>query len=104
MGQSIGLDRQRPPVVNINVNVNATRSFEDTLSYLKGAGRATRAGWNGRDQFVQMQVPDKGSKMTQPYLCIRTSDGNLVPWVPSQGDLFARDWALLPLNHDDNPF
>jgi hypothetical protein len=58
--------------------------------------RVTREGWNAAGQWVAAQRPDEHSKMTAPYLYLRNAQGQLVPWVPSQGDLFATDWAVLP--------
>ena len=51
-----------------------------------------RAGWNGRNQYLLLQVPDKNSKMTLPYVYIHTVQGDLVPWLASQTDLLATDW------------
>lgn len=51
-----------------------------------------RAGWNGKNMWIQCQHPDKNSKMTQPYIYIKTTDDQLVPWVASQTDIFAEDW------------
>jgi hypothetical protein len=31
--------------------------------------------------------------MTLPYIYMRTSHGDLVPWVASQTDILARDWV-----------
>jgi Protein of unknown function (DUF2829). len=42
-----------------------------------------------------MQEPDGRSKMQTPYLYLRTIHGNLVPWIPSQEDLFAEDWLIV---------
>lgn len=57
--------------------------------------RVTRAGWNGPDQYLELQVPDENSKMTLPYVYIRTVQGDLVPWLTSQTDLLAIDWQLV---------
>lgn len=55
-----------------------------------------RDGWNGKGLFVKMQRPDANSKMTYPYAYIEYPPKNGVqdrcPWVPSQSDLFAKDW------------
>lgn len=56
--------------------------------------RFTRKGWNGKDQYIQIQNPDKHSKMTRPYVYIKTVQGDLVPWLASQTDLLADDWML----------
>jgi hypothetical protein len=71
--------------------------FSDALSMLKnGSVRSIqRSGWNGKDQYVQVQLPDEGSKMTVPYLYLINASGKYVPWVPSQGDLFAEDWVAI---------
>lgn len=54
--------------------------------------RFARVGWNGKGQYIQLQVPDAHSKMTLPYVYIRTVRGDLVPWLASQTDLLAEDW------------
>ena len=66
-------------------------NFSDALNALKLGHRLTRLGWNGKGQFLEMQVPDENSKMGLPYIYISTVDGKLVPWLASQGDLFAED-------------
>jgi hypothetical protein len=86
------------PTISATVDVRADRTFEVALDALKSGYRITRAGWNGAGQWVETQYPDRGSRMTHPYCVLRTAQGGLVPWVPSQGDLFARDWAILPRN------
>lgn len=54
----------------------------------------TRPGWNGRGMWLSIQLPDTHSKMTQPYIYIKTADEQFVPWLASQGDLLAVDWML----------
>lgn len=54
--------------------------------------RYSRAGWNGKGMWIELQRPDEHSKMTLPYVFMRTADGNLVPWLCSQTDLLANDW------------
>jgi hypothetical protein len=56
--------------------------------------RVTRKGWNGPDQYLELQTPDDHSKMTLPYVYIRTVQGDLVPWLTSQTDLLATDWTI----------
>ncbi len=51
-----------------------------------------RRGWNGRGMNIQIQMPDVGSKMNQPYVYIKTVQGHLIPWLCSQADLLAADW------------
>lgn len=68
--------------------------FGHALNALKEGQRVTRAGWNGKGQYIEMQRPDAHSKMSRPYLYICTVDGALVPWVASQSDLLGDDWQL----------
>jgi len=56
--------------------------------------RVSRLGWNGPGQYIAMQVPDRYSKMTLPYIYISTVQGDLVPWLASQTDLLATDWYV----------
>jgi hypothetical protein len=45
--------------------------------------------------WLHLQSPDAGSKMTLPYIYMRTVDGALVPWLASQTDMLATDWIDL---------
>jgi hypothetical protein len=56
--------------------------------------RVVRAGWNGKGMYLELQRPDAHSKMSLPYVYMKTADSNLVPWLCSQTDLLATDWAL----------
>lgn len=82
-------------------------NFNNALE-LARAGRAiTRDGWNGQGMFAyfvpaseypaqtgiaqaffgkEAKVPYRG------YLAIKTVQGDVVPWLPSQTDLQAEDW------------
>ena len=70
--------------------------FSQALLFLKDGVKVARSGWNDKGMWVHMQVPDNYSKMTQPYAYMRTARGDLIPWLPSQADIFATDWVVLP--------
>lgn len=72
-----------------------TSNFSVALLQLKLGKRISRVGWNGVDQWVELQTPDEHSKMTLPYFYLRTVRSELVPWVPSQTDLLAEDWICV---------
>lgn len=63
------------------------------LEHIKKGLKVCRKGWNGKGMFVQCQVPDEFSKMTQAYAYI-TAEKKVVPWTPSQEDIFATDWMI----------
>ena len=93
----------RPPQAGI--------PFETALTFLKLGYRAQRAGWNGKGMHIAVQVPDEHSKMTLPYIFMKTADDkskmtlpyiymktaqdDLVPWLASQTDILAHDWAIV---------
>lgn len=54
--------------------------------------RFARNGWNGKNMYIQLQVPDEHSKMTLPYVYMKTAQGDLVPWLCSASDLLAEDY------------
>lgn len=70
-------------------------NFGQALEHLKDGKRVTREGWNGPDQYIELQKPDEHSKMKRQYLFIVPVDGMPVPWVASQTDIFATDWAVV---------
>ena len=71
-------------------------TFSSALDKLKGGSRISRTRWNGLGQYLELQKPDELSKMTLPYIYIKTVEGNLVPWFASQTDLLSDDWVIVP--------
>ena len=68
--------------------------FGDVIKDLKKVNikKFARKGWNGKNMYIQLQVPDKYSKMSLPYIYMKTAQGDLVPWLASQTDMLADDW------------
>lgn len=75
--------------------------FGDAISALKAGRKVTRAGWNGKGLWLELQVPDAHSKMTLPYIYMnypsdaKTTPGARVPWFASQTDVLATDWQIV---------
>jgi uncharacterized protein DUF2829 len=69
--------------------------FGMALAALKAGNKISREGWNGKEMWCRLQVPDENSKMRRPYIYMKPVDGDLVPWVASQSDLLAEDWFLI---------
>jgi hypothetical protein len=67
-------------------------NFGYALDRLHMGLKLARAGWNGKGMYIELQVPDARSKMTLPYIFMKTADNNRVPWLASQTDLLAQDW------------
>ena len=70
-------------------------SFSKAIEALKLGVKVARQGWNGKNMYVELQNPTELSKMTRPYLFMKTADEQLVPWLASQTDLLAEDWFLI---------
>lgn len=68
--------------------------FEDMLRMLKAGHHMCRSGWNGKNMWIHLQWPDANSKMTLPYIYMKTAQGDLVPWLASQTDILAADWGI----------
>lgn len=64
------------------------------VAHLRAGKRVTRAGWNGKGMYLELQLPDANSKMTLPYIYMHTVQGDLVPWLASQTDILASDWTV----------
>ena len=77
-------------------------NFEKALELLKKGKKVCRTGWNGKNMWIDLQHPTNLSKMTLPYIYMKTADNNLVPWLASQTDILAEDWEELkkdPFEH-----
>lgn len=87
-------------------------SFAVALEAVIAGKRIARKGWNGKGQFVvkaggyEVSEPRTGSDYAKagvegafyiaPHLDLKNAQGHMQPgWVPSQGDLFAKDWVIL---------
>jgi hypothetical protein len=64
----------------------------EALKRLKNEKKVQREGWNGKGMWLMLQVPDEHSKMSLPYIYMKTADDKLVPWLASQTDILAEDW------------
>jgi len=76
--------------------------FGETLKVLKEGKLVRREGWNGKNMWLALQVPDEHSKMTLPYVYIEYPvghpaypKGSKVPWLASQTDLLSSDWQIV---------
>jgi len=94
--------------------------FGEALNELRAGRKVRRAGWNGKGMWIVLmpslslppystqepgpKVNDRTAKHigpdtpldSQPYVAMWTADGKWQPgWLPSQADLFARDWEVV---------
>ena len=69
--------------------------IHEAIEAMRDGERVARTNWNGKNQFLELQVPDEHRKMTLPYIYITTVQGDRVPWHASQTDILANDWGLV---------
>lgn len=70
-------------------------NFGQAIDALQHGAKVARRGWNGKNMWLALQIPDAHSKMTLPYIYMRAVKGDLVPWLPSQTDMLANDWRTI---------
>ena len=76
-------------------------TFGQAIEAMKRGAKVSRAGWNGKGLWLELQAPDANSKMTLPYIFMsypsdaKTTPGARVPWLASQTDMLAEDWAIV---------
>lgn len=70
-------------------------NFGRAIEELTKGNKVQRAGWNGKGMYIALQIPDTNSKMTFPYVYLKTAGDELVPWQPSQTDMLIEDWQLV---------
>lgn len=66
--------------------------FGAAVKNMKAGRLVTRMDWGNKGAYIALQKVDSNSKMTKPYIYIKTVKGDLVPWFASQEDILADDW------------
>lgn len=77
-------------------------TFGFAIEALKAGKKVARAGWNGVGMWIALHEEDgeffdgSGNSVTyRDYITMKTVDDQLVPWVASQTDMLASDWAIV---------
>jgi len=79
-------------------------NFGLAIEAMKMGKKVARRGWNGKGIFIEIQNPDKNSKMTSSYIFIDTTGlqtdnpdapKSRVPWLASQTDMLSDDWVIV---------
>jgi len=97
-GSGSDISFERPPALGhrppepLGDGMTFGRVMEELEHYQQ---RVARRGWNGKGMWLALQKPDERSKMTLPYVYMKTADGALVPWLASQTDILAEDWFVV---------
>jgi len=70
-------------------------NFSAALDWMKMGLKVQRECWTEYGPVVAVWRPTELDKMTQPYAYITNSEASMIPWTPTQGDLFANDWRVV---------
>lgn len=86
-------------------------TFGLAIEALKKGHKVARAGWNGKGMFLFL-VPGSTFQVSRapllgiypegttinycPHIDMKTADEKVVPWLASQTDVLAEDWAIVP--------
>ena len=69
-----------------------TNDFGWALRVLRRKGKVTRTGWDNKNIWLELQVPDEHSKMTKPYIYMVKYDDKF-PCDLSCESLLENDWV-----------
>lgn len=84
--------------------------FSEALKELKNGKKVARAGWNGANMFLFLVAGSTFTVNRAPLLGIypegtqvkyhshvdmKTAQGDISPWQPSQADMLSDDWVVL---------
>jgi hypothetical protein len=85
-------------------------AFGAAVEALKAGQRVARAGWNGKGMFLFLVNGSRFKVNREPLLSIlgegtevdyhahidlKTAQGYVVPWQPSQADVLSNDWQIV---------
>lgn len=68
--------------------------FSNALLAMRQRLMVRRETWP-KKAAILIQTPMPELKMAASFICIRTADGDIMPWNPSHIDLLASDWEIV---------
>ena len=77
-------------------------TFGDALVALREGKHLYRVGWDAKAMWIRMfyewqaREGDRIFPRTKPFIAVRITTGEFVPWAASQTDLLETDWEEWP--------
>ena len=68
--------------------------FGDAMRCVLDGDKVRRAGWNGKGMHIELHPVGIDNDLLT-LVCMKTVQGNLVPWLCSVTDMVATDWELI---------
>ncbi|OBU10460.1 DUF2829 domain-containing protein [Morganella psychrotolerans] len=82
-------------------------NFGKALEAAKAGAKIYREGWNGKGMFLfaiqeghwgfETDIDGVDGYETVGFICMKTADNKLVPWLASQTDILSDDWLAEPV-------
>lgn len=71
--------------------------FGEALQELRRGHSVARRGWKEKFACVKLHDSEMSHKLelTLPFIYMKTTIGNRVPWAPTQTDMLALDWYVV---------
>ena len=71
--------------------------FGEALQELSRGHSVARRGWKEKFACVKLHDSEMSHKLelTLPFIYMKTTIGNSVPWAPTQTDMLALDWYVV---------
>ena len=85
-------------------------TFGEAIVLIKNGHKVARDGWNGKGMFLYYVPSGHYEPCTEiakeligtdekveygDYIAIKTTQGNVVPWLASQSDMLSEDWKIV---------
>jgi len=85
-------------------------NFSDALNAVKAGKRIARSGWNGTEMFLFLVpgstftvnrapllgiYPEGTQVQYHPHIDLKSAQGYVTPWQPSQADMLSDDWKVV---------
>ncbi len=77
-------------------------NFGNAVNAMEVGKKVARKGWNGKGMFLFIVAGDAWGFESDiegidglcgaPFICMKTADNKLIPWLASQSDVLAEDW------------
>lgn len=82
--------------------MNDQFGFGEAIKEMHHGNRVQRAGWNGKGMYLFLVADWQPTNAagnpglpTLPFIAMKTADNKVVPWLASQTDMLAADWAVV---------
>ena len=79
-------------------------NFGEAVKMMNAGHKVARDGWNGKGMFLflvagnswnfECDIEGVDEIDTLPFICMKTADNKLIPWLASQTDVLAEDWLV----------